>query len=89
MLHRRLTSVAFDALGLAACQARDEIPENSKLRTWMPAGMVTITAGNDPSAGGSNSSSLAIPLFVTGAKVTVDGKPIVENGKLVVGTVAM
>ena len=65
------------------------IPENSKLRTWMPAGMITINVGNDVVAGGSNTASLAIPLFVTGAQVTVDGKPIVENGKLVVGTVAM
>lgn len=64
------------------------IPENSKLRTWMPAGMVTITVGNDLYAGGSNNSTLAIPLFVTGAHVTVDGKPIIENGKLLVGTVA-
>lgn len=65
------------------------IPENSKLRTWMPAGMVTISLGNDLAMGGSNSSSLAIPLFITRAQVTVDGKPIVENGKLVVATVAM
>lgn len=65
------------------------IPENSKLRTWMPAGMVTFTVGGDLYAGGSNNSSLAIPLFVIGAHVTVDGKPIIENGKLVVGSAAM
>ena len=65
------------------------IPENSKLRTWMPAGMVTITVGNDVAVGGSNNSSLAIPLFITGAQVTIDGKPIVENGKLVVGAGTM
>ena len=65
------------------------IPENSKLRTWMPAGMVTISVGNDLAMGGSNNSSLAIPLFITGARLTVDGKTMIENGKLVVGTVAM
>jgi aminopeptidase len=65
------------------------IPENSKLRTFMPAGMVTISIGNDTFAGGKNDTSFGSPVFVVGARVTVDGKPIIEGGKLVVGTTAM
>lgn len=65
------------------------IAENSKLRTWMPAGMVTISIGGDTFAGGSNNASFGFPMFLTAAQVTVDGKPIVENGKLVLTTVAM
>lgn len=65
------------------------VPENSKLRTFMPAGMVTVFIGNDTWAGGKNDASFGTPLFLTGAQVTVDGKPIVEGGKLVVGTTAM
>jgi aminopeptidase len=65
------------------------IPENSKLRTYVPAGMVTVFVGNDTWAGGTNNASFGVSLFLSGAQVTVDGKPIVENGKLVIGTVAM
>jgi aminopeptidase len=65
------------------------IPENSKLRTYTPAGMVTISLGNDTWAGGSNNATFGMPIVLSGAQLTVDGKPIVENGKLVMGTVAM
>jgi aminopeptidase len=65
------------------------IPENSKLRTFMPAGMVTVFLGNDTWAGGKNDASFGVSLFLTGAQVTIDGKPIVEGGKLVLETTAM
>ena len=65
------------------------VPENSKLRTFMPAGMVTVFLGTDTWAGGKNDASFGVPIFLTGAQVTVDGKPIVEGGKLVLGTTAM
>jgi hypothetical protein len=65
------------------------VPETSKLRTFVPAGMVTVFFGNDTWAGGKNTASLNVPVFLTGAQVTVDGKPIVEGGKLVLASTAM
>jgi aminopeptidase len=65
------------------------VPENSKLRTFMPAGMVTVFVGNDTWAGGKNDASFGVPLFLTGAQVTIDGKPIIEGGKLVLANTAM
>lgn len=65
------------------------VPQNSKLRTFMPTGMVTVFVGNDTWAGGKNDASFGAPLFLTGAQVTIDGKAIVEGGKLVLGTTAM
>jgi aminopeptidase len=65
------------------------IPDGSKLRTFVPAGMVTVFVGNDMWAGGQNAASLNVPMFLIGAQVTVDGKPIVEGGKLVLASTAM
>lgn len=65
------------------------IADNSKLRTFVPAGMVTVFVGNDTWAGGTNGASLNVPMFLTGAQVTIDGKPIVEGGKLVLVSTAM
>jgi aminopeptidase len=65
------------------------IPDNSKLRTFVPSGMVTVFVGNDTWAGGTNSASLNVPMFLTGAQVTIDGKPIIDGGKLVLATTAM
>ena len=65
------------------------IPADSKLRTFVPAGMVTVFVGNDTWAGGQNAASLNVPMFLTGAQVTIDGKPIVEGGKLVLANTAM
>ena len=65
------------------------IPADSKLRTFVPAGMVTVFVGNDTWAGGQNAASLNAAMFLTGAQVTIDGKPIVEGGKLVLANTAM
>ena len=65
------------------------IAADSKLRTFVPAGMVTVFVGNDTWAGGQNSASLNVPMFLTGAQVTIDGKAIVEGGKLVLANTAM
>ena len=65
------------------------IAADSKLRTFVPAGMVTVFVGNDTWAGGQNAASLNVPMFLTGAQVTIDGKAIVEGGKLVLANTAM
>jgi aminopeptidase len=58
------------------------IPENSKLLSYMPAGMVTITTGNDTWAGGDNNSTFGLAGFLPRSTVRVDNRVIVENGAL-------
>ena len=65
------------------------VTPDSKLRTFVPAGMVTVFIGNDTWAGGTNTTSFGVPMFLTRARVTVDDVPIVEDGKLVLSNVAM
>ncbi|MBW6537223.1 MAG: aminopeptidase [Mariniphaga sp.] len=57
-------------------------PAGSKLQTWMPAGMITIGIGNNHWAGGNNNKPAGLNFFLPGCTATVDGKTIVENGKL-------
>lgn len=59
-----------------------EIPADSKLRVWMPAGMVTVGIGNNVWAGGENNSMSNFAFFLPGSTVTLDGKPVVEKGVL-------
>jgi leucyl aminopeptidase (aminopeptidase T) len=58
------------------------IPENSRLLTYMPAGMITIGTGNDTWAGGDNNASFGLTGFLPRSTVKVDGRIIVENGSL-------
>lgn len=59
-----------------------KIPQGSKLLAWMPAGMVTIGVGENGWAGGTNSSNFELSGFLPGSTLTVDGKPLVQNGQL-------
>ncbi len=58
------------------------IPQGSSMIAWMPAGMVTVGIGENRWAGGDNEASFSLPLFLVNCTVTLDGKTIVENGKL-------
>jgi len=58
------------------------IPQGSSMIAWMPAGMVTVGIGENRWAGGENEASFSLPLFLVNCTVTLDGKTIVENGKL-------
>jgi leucyl aminopeptidase (aminopeptidase T) len=58
------------------------IPENSRLLTYMPAGMITIGTGNDTWAGGDNNATFGLLGFLPRSTVKVDGRVIVENGAL-------
>ncbi|HYN07234.1 MAG TPA: aminopeptidase [Vicinamibacterales bacterium] len=60
-----------------------KIPAGSKLRTWVPAGMVTVGTGNNMWAGGSNTAPFGITTFLPGSTLEVDGKAIVKSGALV------
>jgi len=58
------------------------ISSGGKLETWMGAGMVTIGIGGNVWAGGTNKEPFVLDHQLAGATVTLDGKPIIENGKL-------
>lgn len=61
-----------------------QIPEGSRLKTWMPAGMVTLTIGGDAWLGGDNAAGFTQDGFLTHATVTLDGDELVKDGKLLV-----
>jgi len=58
------------------------IKSGGKLETYIGAGMVTIGAGNNTWAGGTNKEPHSTTFQLAGTTVTLDGKPIVENGAL-------
>jgi hypothetical protein len=58
------------------------LPANSTIGTWVPAGSVTVGTGINMWAGGDNSVPYGLVIFLPGSSVTLDGKPIVENGVL-------
>jgi len=49
---------------------------------WPQAGAVTIAFGNDLVAGGSNNSDFAYAGQLGGASVAIDGKAVLEHGRL-------
>ncbi|MDQ5845386.1 MAG: aminopeptidase [Acidobacteriota bacterium] len=54
----------------------------SKLGNWVQSGMVTVGIGNNAWAGGDNKVSYGLTNYLPGSTVTMDGKPVVENGVL-------
>lgn len=58
------------------------IPKESELITWVSSGMVSIGIGGNVWAGGENTVSYSHPFFLADATVTIDGKIIIEKGKL-------
>jgi leucyl aminopeptidase (aminopeptidase T) len=59
-----------------------KLPSNSTVGTWVPAGAVTVGAGNNGWAGGDNLAPWATAMFLPGSTVTLDGRTIVDNGTL-------
>jgi aminopeptidase len=55
---------------------------SGKFENWVPAGTVTVMLGENAWAGGNNNEPGGMPLTLNGATVTVDGKPVIENGAL-------
>jgi leucyl aminopeptidase (aminopeptidase T) len=58
------------------------LPATSTLGTWVPAGTITVGIGNNVWAGGDNKAPYGYFVSMPGATVTLDGKPIIENGQL-------
>ena len=59
-----------------------KLPANATIGSWVPAGAVTVGAGNNSWAGGDNTVPWSSTLFLPGSTVTLDGKTIVDNGTL-------
>ena len=59
-----------------------KLPSSSAVGMWVPAGTVTVGMGNNIWAGGNNKSAYAYYVSLPGTTVTLDGKPIIENGQL-------
>ncbi len=59
-----------------------QILPDSKMTSWVPSGMVTVGIGNNTWAGGDNNTSYALFGHIAGSTVKVDGKTLVEDGKL-------
>lgn len=57
-------------------------PEGKALRVWSQAGTVTVVVGNNTWAGGDNQVQFAAFGSSPKSTVTVDGKPLVQDGKL-------
>jgi len=49
---------------------------------WTAPGSVTVGFGDNRAFGGSNTSDFGIPAQLGGATVTIDGRPVVVNGRL-------
>lgn len=58
------------------------IPKKGKMVAWMASGMVTVGIGNNTWTGADNNTSFALPMFLTGATLSVDGHTVVDKGKL-------
>jgi hypothetical protein len=50
---------------------------------WGKAGTVTVTVGSNTWAGGDNQVSFSLDAYSPGSTLTVDGKPLVQEGRLV------
>jgi aminopeptidase len=59
-----------------------KLPAASTVGNWVPAGTVTVGTGINVWAGGDNSVPYGLTVFLPGSTVTLDDKPIIENGTL-------
>ena len=57
-------------------------PDRSPVHVWGKAGTVTVSVGNNTWAGGDNQVSFGLAAYSPGSTLTVDGKPLVQDGKL-------
>jgi leucyl aminopeptidase (aminopeptidase T) len=61
-------------------------PQGSKINAPMPKGMVSVWIGNNTRAGGDNAAAFELPLYLPGSTLTVDGRVVVQSGRLVLPT---
>jgi leucyl aminopeptidase (aminopeptidase T) len=59
-----------------------KVPDDNPIHAWSKAGRVTVVVGNNTWAGGTNQVNFALSPSSPGATLTVDGKPLIQDGKL-------
>jgi leucyl aminopeptidase (aminopeptidase T) len=57
-------------------------PAGGKVLTYMQAGMVSLSFGNNTWAGGDDNTPFGVGCFLPGSTLAVDGKAVVEKGEL-------
>jgi hypothetical protein len=59
-----------------------KVPDDNPIHVWSKAGRVTVVVGNNGWAGGNNVVNFALAPSSPGMTLTVDGKPLIQDGKL-------
>jgi len=62
-----------------------KLPDDKPIHAWSRAGMVTIGVGNNTWAGGQNEVPFGMAPYLPDATVAVDGKVLIQDGKLQAG----
>jgi len=62
-------------------------PKDSRMVCWMAAGMISIGTGGNTWCGGDNDVPFDMYAHLVGATLTVDGKALIDKGKLIVGKI--
>lgn len=59
-----------------------KVPDDNPIHAWSKAGRVTVVVGNNGWAGGSNLVNFSLTPSSPGTTLTVDGKVLIQDGKL-------
>jgi aminopeptidase len=62
-----------------------KVPDDNPIHAWSKAGRITVVIGNNTWAGGTNQVNFGLSPSSPGATLTVDGKPLIQDGKLLAG----
>jgi leucyl aminopeptidase (aminopeptidase T) len=59
-----------------------KVPDDNPIHAWSKAGRVTVVIGSNTWAGGTNQVNFGLSPRSAGVTLTVDGKPLIQEGKL-------
>lgn len=62
-----------------------KVPDDNPIHAWSKAGRITIVIGDNTWSGGTNQVNFGLSPSSPGATLTVDGKPLIQEGKLLAG----
>ena len=80
--HYDLAGPGKNELSIVDFGCNPAVKNAGKMESFVAAGTVTLLFGNNTWAGGTNKEPFALSLFLPGTTVTLDGKPLIENGVL-------
>jgi leucyl aminopeptidase (aminopeptidase T) len=63
-----------------------KVPDSNPIHAWSKAGRVTVVIGNNSWAGGTNNVNFGLAPSSPGTTLTVDGKALIQDGKLLAPT---